>query len=370
MTKATLIAKTVPVSPEYGNNLKEFIAYCARVSNPANQHNHDTAAKLFEYLRKNKHWSPFEMASLVIEVNTTRDIARQFLRHRSFSFQEFCIAEGSLITMDDDKKIPIEQLYERFLDKTQWEKSNRNVLVYDDSVILKSAEIKEVFNTGVKDVCRLTLEDGRAIEATKDHKFLVIGRGFLPLEKLEIGDLVGVETSPILRVLSTNSRGKSRTGSASNVVSIEYVGEKQTYDIEVDHHNHNYVANGIITHNSQRYAECVEDPVFSEARLQDHKNRQNSLEIDDAGLHDNWVQSQNEIWQLSYKAYQDALAKGIAKEVARKLLPEGLTPSRLYVSGTIRSWLHYIDVRTHESTQKEHRELALAVQEILMKELA
>jgi thymidylate synthase (FAD) len=207
---ATLIAKTVPVSPEYGNNLKEYIAYCARVSNPSNQHNHDTAAKLFEYLKKNKHWSPFEMASLVIEVNTTRDIARQLLRHRSFSFQEF----------------------------------------------------------------------------------------------------------------------------------------------------------------SQRYAECVEEPVFSEARLQDHKNRQNSLEVDDAELQAQWTQSQNEIWQLSYKAYQDALAKGIAKEVARKLLPEGLTPSRLYVSGTIRSWLHYIDVRTHESTQKEHRELALAVQEILMKELS
>ena len=193
-----LIAYTKPM---YGNMaISEFIAYCARVSNPANQSNTLTAPKLLKYLATHRHWSPFEMANLVIEIETTRDIARQILRHRSFSFQEF----------------------------------------------------------------------------------------------------------------------------------------------------------------SQRYAEVESAPVYREARLQDKANRQSSIETDDEELQRDWEAMQSHALGASLGVYHWALAKGIAKEVARAVLPEGLTTSRMYVNGTIRSWIHYCSVRMDASTQKEHREIAQA----------
>lgn len=178
-------------------NLESVIAYCARVSNPANQHNDETSPKLLRYCMKNNHWSVFEMGSVCIEIETTRDIARQILRHRSFSFQEF----------------------------------------------------------------------------------------------------------------------------------------------------------------SQRYA-VVGDHDISEARMQDNKNRQNSLPTEDREVQRWWEEQQQKTWKQAKNVYEHALHMGIAKEVARKVLPEGLTMSRMYVNGTVRSWLHYIDVRCDESTQKEHREVA------------
>ena len=185
------------------DNLQDFVAYCARVSNPANQMNSETAEKLIKYLIKHKHWSPLEMVSATMEIETTRDIARQLLRHRSFSFQEF----------------------------------------------------------------------------------------------------------------------------------------------------------------SQRYADPAdmgETYVLSEARLQDHKNRQNSIETDDAELQAQWNIKQQAVIQESEEAYEWAIENGIAKEQARKVLPEGLTLSRLYVNGTLRSWIHYIELRSANGTQKEHMELAKA----------
>jgi len=176
---------------------EELVAYMARVSNQDNQDNKDTAPKLLKYLMKHKHWSPFEMVNICMEINTTRDIARQILRHRSFSFQEF----------------------------------------------------------------------------------------------------------------------------------------------------------------SQRYAEVV-DWSRGEARLQDNKNRQNSIPTQDRELQRWWDEQQTATWKLSTNAYKIALSLGIAKEVARKVLPEGLTTSRMYMNGTLRSWLHYVDIRCEESTQKEHREIA------------
>lgn len=174
------------------------VAYMARVSNPENQDN-PSYEKLINYLIRNQHWSPFEMGNVCIEIVTTRDIARQILRHRSFTFQEF----------------------------------------------------------------------------------------------------------------------------------------------------------------SQRYAEVSDDWIIcSEARLQDTKNRQNSLETEDNELATWWFVAQFEAAQKAYKTYDEALAKGIAKEVARKVLPEGLMMSRMYVNGTLRSWMHYIKLRTDKSTQKEHREVA------------
>lgn len=182
-------------------NLLEQIAYCARVSNPANQNNDDTAEKLVRYLIKNQHWSPLEMVSVCLEIETTRDIARQILRHRSFSFQEFS---------------------QRYADASQ----------------------------------------------------------------------LGFETR--------------------------------------------------------------------EARLQDLKNRQNSIETDNLALQTWWENYQNEVIRVAGAAYQFALDKGIAKEQARAVLPEGITKSRMYMNGTLRSWVHYIQLRSANGTQKEHQEVALA----------
>ena len=193
------------------DNIQDLIAYCARVSNPQNQINTKTTPKLLEYLIKHKHWSPFEMASACVEVTTTRDIARQFLRHRSFSFQEY----------------------------------------------------------------------------------------------------------------------------------------------------------------SQRYAN-IEDLdsefVTREARLQDDKNRQNSIPCDNQELRMSWEAKQLQIIHECKLAYKWAISNGIAKEQARAVLPEGNTVSKLYVNGTIRSWIHYIELRSANGTQKEHielaREIAIAITNI------
>jgi len=199
--KVQIVSHTVP-SPsiqEKGiETLGDYIAYVARVSNPTNQYNTQTTKRLLNYLRNNGHWSPFEMASVCMEINTTRDIARQMLRHRSFSFQEF----------------------------------------------------------------------------------------------------------------------------------------------------------------SQRYAEVDEAPINRDARLQDPKNRQNSLETDDPELMRAWSWYQREVAKQSERAYTWAIRNGIAKEQARAVLPEGMTPSRLYMNGTVRSWMHYVSVRSGKETQKEHAEIA------------
>jgi thymidylate synthase (FAD) len=189
-----------------GKNLLEQVAFAARVSNPANQNNNETSEKLVRYLIKNQHWSPLEMVSICLEIDTTRDIARQILRHRSFSFQEFS---------------------QRYADASQ----------------------------------------------------------------------LGFE-----------------------------------------------------------YKEC---------RLQDTKNRQNSIEIDtqnedDRFLVSEWDRRQEAVMSLAKENYQWAIEVGIAKEQARAVLPEGMTGSRLYMNGTLRSWVHYIQLRSANGTQKEHQDVALA----------
>jgi thymidylate synthase (FAD) len=181
--------------------MQELIAFCARVSNPANQFNTGTSDKLIKYLINNKHWSPLEMVSVCLEIETTRDIARQMLRHRSFSFQEF----------------------------------------------------------------------------------------------------------------------------------------------------------------SQRYADPTKDLdfVLREARLQDTKNRQNSITTEDLQLQAFWQQQQLRVINAAKEAYTWAIDNGIAKEQARAVLPEGNTVSRLYMNGTLRSWIHYIELRAENGTQKEHRDIAV-----------
>lgn len=197
MSKASLIWATPNIEP--------IIAYCARVSNPANQHNTSTAPKLLKYCMDNGHWSVFEMGNILIEIECTRDIARQILRHRSFSFQEF----------------------------------------------------------------------------------------------------------------------------------------------------------------SQRYAHVDDEWESSEVRAQDLKNRQNSIPVENRELKRWWLEEQTAVMKKARQVYSAALEQGIAKEVARKVLPEGLTLSRMYVNGTVRSWLHYIDVRCDKATQKEHREIAEQCRDIV-----
>ena len=180
-------------------SMQDLIAYCARVSNPSNQLNTETNEKLIRYLIKNNHWSPLEMVNICLEINTTRDIARQLLRHRSFSFQEF----------------------------------------------------------------------------------------------------------------------------------------------------------------SQRYAVADLGMEIREPRLQDTKNRQNSIETDNSDLKQKWEDKQLEVQKLSEDVYNWAINVGIAKEQARVILPEGMTKSRLYMNGSLRSWVHYIELRSGNGTQKEHREIAI-----------
>ena len=184
-----------------GYDCQELIAYCARVSNPSNQMNKETSEKLIKYLIKHKHWSPLEMVNVCLEIETTRDIAHQIVRHRSFSFQEF----------------------------------------------------------------------------------------------------------------------------------------------------------------SQRYAnpqDMQEAFTYREPRLQDTKNRQNSIEVQDTQLEMDWGRWQKKVIETSKQAYDWAIREGIAKEQARVVLPEGLTKTRLYMNGTLRSWVHYIELRGENGTQKEHMEIA------------
>ena len=208
--KIRLVSFSKPTDEFLGegvSNVQELIAFCARVSNPSNQINNETSEKLINYLIKNKHWSPLEMVSACLEIETTRDIARQILRHRSFSFQEF----------------------------------------------------------------------------------------------------------------------------------------------------------------SQRYADPTQDLSFvvRDARLQDTKNRQNSLETSDEELAKKWEQKQRKLIDLAKETYIWAIDQGIAKEQARSVLPEGNTVSRMYMNGTLRSWVHYIELRSSNGTQKEHMDIAIAIAEVI-----
>jgi thymidylate synthase ThyX len=342
--KVKLISHTASCIPE-AKNLEELIVYCARVSNPNNQENMDTAEKLIKYLLRNKHFSPFEMVNICLEINTTRDIAHQIIRHRSFQFQEFCIAKGSLIDVLTEsginEQVPIEDLY------LGYESSNYITHVYcGDTKQLLYAKIKEVFKTGEKECFKVVVEDKKTLESTKEHKFLT-KKGFKQLKSINVGDYIAV-------------RDNKKSIAYKKVVNIESVGIKETYDIEIAYYSHNYVANGIVVHNSQRYADPTNFLGFEtkEARLQDSKNRQNSLKNFDDALDKWWLNTQMDIWDLAVSNYSLALEKGIAKEVARSILPEGNTKSRLYMNGTLRSWIHYLQVRHDQETQQEHREIA------------
>lgn len=385
---------------------EKLLAYIARASNPDNQSNPKYKG-LMGYMADNKHWSPFEMVNMCVEINTTRDIARQILRHRSFSFQEFCVAEGTLITTQiengDTKKVPIEKLYAYQNDHRMDAIWRRGIRVYDESTnTFVRSTIKEVFDTGKKECYKVTLEDGKEITCTEDHKFFT-REGFSRLSDIKVGDFVAVNGQEVYKSIEVDHklpvwshpelafdisnlqllckpchRQKSTREAVESkltirwkaVKSIEYAGVKQTYDLEVDHDSHNYIANGIVTHNSQRYqtVDKLGDMVYRECRLQDTKNRQNSLPCEDENQKLWWKYGQDALWDVAIEFYEKAIDSGVAKEVARALLPEGLTPSRMYVNGNLRSWIHYVQVRTDPTTQKEHRLIAEEVKQLMIRE--
>jgi len=521
-----LIAITQPIdktlSPE------GLIAYCARVSSP-HQENPNYVG-LLKYCIREKHWSIFEQVSMTVEITTTRAIAAQIIRHKSFSVQEFCISGDSLITTVSQcgriKKIPIKKLYEYQSDPRMQVVWDKGVRVFDGLSFVR-ATVKEIFKTGVKPVYEVTLSDGKKIKSTLDHKFLT-RQGFTRLESLIVGDFVAVNGIPVYqskdwlsqakresidnktgvqgiadnagcsyhtvrkwlkihglqftkqeiaqiteiwnkglpsecqpmygKVKSPDVREKhrqsSRKGADSNlykngnaanrsfrqeiqdwqnkyknwllkkfdgkcnycesthgleidhiknvslypelafeldnlqilcdvchksksihettrakqtatwkrIESISFVGEEETYDMEVNHESHNYVANGVIVHNSLRYAPAMGYEAY-DARRQDDKNRQNSINDLPEKVKEAFLQSQEEVWQHAEYAYQTAIANGVAKECARMLLPLN-TVTRLYLTGSVRSWIHYLEVRCHPSTQKEHRDIALAIRQI------
>lgn len=339
-----------------------------------------------------------------MEINTTRDIARQILRHRSFSFQEFCVTGDSKITTGwydrNNKFVPHYVSIETLYKKQKW-KNYKDILlrVFDEETNkFVTSKMKEVFKTGIKPVYKLTLEDGKQIECTKEHKFLssegwgtlesISGMTFTKSGKIVLenpkkiavnGDicyqnkewLFAKKQESIIKNASFVRESKSREAILVprfvNIKSIEFVGHKETYDLEVEHPSHNYVANKICVHNSQRYADPTEQfqDTFKlrEARLQDPKNRQNSIALDlndeaQRNLAIDWERAQKRVLWTVEREYKWAIANGIAKEQARAILPEGLTTSRLYLNGTIRSWVHYIQLRSENGTQLEHQEIA------------
>jgi thymidylate synthase (FAD) len=634
------------------DDIQDLIAFCARVSNPANQYNTETSEKLLNYLMKHKHWSVFEMANVCLEIETTRDIARQILRHRSMNFQEFCLSGDTDIYFaiptkikegkyEPKRKYKLSDLYDKWVNGSKpifGRTTNKEIRMpmktriqemlikcYDeDEKKLTVSTIKDIFYTGKKDVYKITLSDGKEIKCTKEHKFLTKD-GFFPLEDIVglklikndnrtivsmtkkdkiavngiinyqdkdwciqikneslfekggykyisekydipdgtlrtwfkkhgityspqetqiilgnngnitnvnpeetyknkdwmtekkkeslfkkgglkylsekysinyntlrkwlkihnisytreehtiiVGDIwnkgiFGYKNKPHSEETRLKMRESARKGSESNlwrgggskngvrktfdtvraltykreknfkcercsssyrlnihhkipvsveptkindidnwellcinchiehhkkedhtgwqamavkartnnsyipkwvdIKYIEFMGEEDTYDIEVNHKSHNYVANGIIVHNSQRYGNAIEnmDFVLREARLQDHKNRQNSISVEDEQLQREWDEKQQGVINKAKEAYEWAIEKGIAKEQARAVLPEGNTMSRMYVNGTLRSWVHYCELRCGNGTQKEHMEVAKACAEVISK---
>jgi thymidylate synthase ThyX len=363
--KVKLVSYSTPsleLSSEGLDDMQDLVAFCARVSNPTNQMNTETSERLLKYLMKNKHWSPFEMTSVCLEIETTRDIARQLLRHRSFSFQEFCLSGDSEIytTHPTDSKTKLSLLYKVW--KTSYGLPNHQLKIYDEnSNSFVSAKIVEIFSTGKKPVYKVTFNDGKSIKTTKEHKFLTKD-GFASLDSFlfDYSD-IQIGTTELIQCCNQPKW--------TFITNIEYVGEEDTYDIEVDHSSHNYVANGIVVHNSQRYANPVEELFFElrEARLQDTKNRQNSIITNDETLQQEWNKRQQEVIDKAKEAYSWAIENGIAKEQARAVLPEGNTMSRLYVNGTIRSWIHYCELRGSNGTQKEHMDVAHACADVIAK---
>lgn len=354
-----LIAITQGAGELVNNTAQEVISYVARVSNPNNQLNFDSAAGLLRYCIKHKHWSVFETAYMTLEVNTTRGIAAQVLRHRSFTFQEFCLDGDSKITISKQdgstQRIPIRELYENQNDEQIMARS------YDPELNrFIDAPILSVYKSGEKDVYEYSIEyrgSRKTIKCTREHRVFTKERGFVPFGEAYSQNLTvalnGAVAEPIERTLPLEANW-------GGFVSETYLGIRETYDIEMNHPTHNFVADGIVVHNSQRYADTKllgDKPIAPDLRRQDTKNRQNS--IDDLGDYVKLgLQGRiQEYFDQGQKLYDELLERGIAKESARFILPLA-TPTRIYMTGSCRSWMHYISLREKSGTQKEHMDIA------------
>jgi len=539
-----MLVKLVSITPDP----EGFIAHVARVSNPDNQSNPDYV-KLIKYLIKNHHMSPFEHAYATFEIRTSRAIAAQLLRHKSFSFQEYCLSGDTKVTLKLPKgntyKRTLTDLYKLQLHPNQHIKRNGLPLarIYDGKEFAY-ARILEVFKTGIKPTFKITLDNGKTITGTKEHKYLTndgyvslediiglkllgntavmtkrgiiatngipvyqsidwmreqkqisiengtgvagiakeaevsyhtirkwlkkLGLCFTKLEvakyskvwnknvfgykikphtletiermrksakhgkdsnlwrggvtrserlqiadwcstiraqkliesqygcvncgssiKLELDHIVPVYQNKELayeysniQVLCHNchqmkhklakdskswrvTKGHRLTIEWSEIVKVEYTGEQDTYDLHIDHETHNYVANGIVTHNSQRYSEATAvEPI--ELRKQAEKNRQSSLEIFDPIIENNIAASEliKAHTENSLALYKKLLLAGVAKECAREILPLATTTT-LYMTGNCRSWITYLNLRLEEHTQKEHRDIAVEIAKLI-----
>ena len=354
-----LIAITQGAGELVNNNAQEVISYVARVSNPNNQLNFDTAAGLLRYCIKHKHWSVFETAYMTLEINTTRGIAAQVLRHRSFTFQEFCLDGDSKITISKDngttQMIPIRELYEQQNDEQIMARS------YDPGLNrFIDAPILSVYKSGEKPVYEYIIEyqgTRRSIKCTREHRVYTKERGFVPFGEAYDDNLTVAMNGAVAEPIAETLPLKAKWG---GIVSQTYLGIRETYDIEMNHPTHNFVADGIVVHNSQRYADTKllgEKPLAPDLRRQDTKNRQNS--IDDFG---DYVKLEmqgriQEYFDAGQKLYDELLERGVARESVRFILPLA-TPTRIYMTGSCRSWMHYISLREKSGTQKEHMDIA------------
>lgn len=424
---------------------EKHIAYCARVSNPNNQQS-DKFEGLIKYCIKNRHWSIFEQAFMTLEIETSRAIAAQILRHRSFTFQEFCMAGDSEVYFDLPSgiknkkralyKVTLEKLYKNWCrgEKVQNKIKNMNVRVFDEKTkTFTNSNIKEVFQTGLKDIYEITLENGKKIRCTKEHKVLT-KNGFKSLEEssglkkigntavidnnifigcngvpvyqdyewmasakeksiLDSTGLAGIAeeagisyhtvrkwlkrhnlsctekgVSPKNKITVSNERKSNiLTVSWSKIKTVKYLGQQMTYDLEINHDSHNYVANGVVVHNSQRYSDTnliSKHIPIPELRRQDLKNRQNSTDDLEGFLKLTLECEIAEHFNASMKLYNRLLEHGVAKESARFVLPLA-TPTRMYMTGSIRSWITYISLREKNGTQKEHMLIAKDCKKIL-----
>ena len=480
-----MTVKLISVTPD----AEKTMAYVARVSNPSNQDSENYAG-LLRYCIKHNHWSVFEQSFMTLEIETNRGIAAQILRHRSFTFQEFCMDGDSKITISKKdghvQRIPIKELYEK------WKSTKfkaRYARSYDSELNrFIDAPILSVYKSGEKPVYEYTIKcdnSVKTIRCTKEHRVFTKEMGFVPFGEAYSRNLTvalnGVEAKPLHYQQKENLEKYSWMGSTKyaemfdiapvtsrkwfrrygiipenpnnwtssniaidfdsklqsfmkwsrnnvrksycekcghngsknrlemshiiahdknsklafdesnlqtlcskchrshdisqqqkrfgwtlgmgakwgSIVSQEYLGIRETYDIEMNHHTHNFVADGVVVHNSQRYADAnlLGNIPVPDLRRQDTKNRQNS--IDDFG---DYVKLglQAEIanhFKNSVTLYNRLLSQGVAKECSRFVLPLA-TPTRIYMTGSCRSWITYIALREKSGTQKEHMDIA------------
>lgn len=482
-------------------NTEEMITKMARVSAPKNQDNMDTAPRLLRYLITHSHWSPYEMANMCVEINTTRAISAQILRHRSFSFQEFCLSGNACITISSEsgvvQRLPISELY------SKWNKPEfkaRYARSYDTDVKrFITAPILSVYQSGEKQVYRYTVKSvssEKTIDCTREHRVLTKEKGFVTFEqaytqqlsialngektfalpyqdpkilkdnawmgsaafakefgikdvtarkwfrkhgiipakpnhvasskidvsfkakktsfmkwaranllektcckcghdgsasRLELSHIVAHDGNEALcfnennlqtlcaschRKYDIEVQGKhygwtlDMTAKWGKITNEKYLGVQMTYDIEMDHPTHNFVADGIVVHNSTRYADVSElgSSVIPHLRRQDTKNRQNSIDDLDADIITGYYRRISQLYEDAEHLYREMVSTGVAKECARSILPLS-TPTRLYMNGSIRSWIHYLQLRCDQGTQLEHRIIAQQIKDVFCKTL-